>query len=67
MKDNGLRRAISASVEIWSPEGDLNEEQLFQTLVEGKQLGRIIVKTTLGTYVPGRSDLNALKELSGEG
>lgn len=62
LKDNGLRCAISASVEIWSPEGDLNEEQLFQTLVEGTQLGAAFVKTTLGTYVPGRSDLKALRD-----
>ncbi|RCW47532.1 sugar phosphate isomerase/epimerase family protein [Paenibacillus prosopidis] len=61
LKANALRCAISASVEIWSPEGDLNEEQLYQTLVEGKQVGASYVKTTLGTYVPGRSDLKALR------
>lgn len=62
MKDNGLQPAISASVEIWSPEGELNREQLFQTLLEGERLGVSIVKTTLGTYVPGKSDLIALKD-----
>lgn len=61
LKTNALRCAVSASVEIWSHEGDLNGEQLYQTLVEGKQLGASYVKTTLGTYVPGKSDLNALK------
>jgi sugar phosphate isomerase/epimerase len=61
LKENALRCAVSASVEIWSPEGYLNEEQLYQTLIEGRQLGASYVKTTLGTYIPGRSNLNALK------
>lgn len=60
LKTNLLASAISASVEIWSPEGELNEEPLFQTLVEGERLGVSYVKTTLGTYVPGKSNLEGL-------
>ncbi|QYR21794.1 TIM barrel protein [Paenibacillus sp. sptzw28] len=61
LKENGLRAAISASVEIWSPEGELNRKELSQTLLEGARLGVSFVKTTLGTYIPGKSDLKALK------
>ncbi|WP_372661772.1 hypothetical protein [Cohnella sp.] len=60
LRMNFLASAISAPVEIWSTEGELNERELFQTLVEGERLGVSYVKTTLGTYVPGKSSLEEL-------
>lgn len=61
VQGSGLRAAYSVPVELWESDGGLNREQLLRALEEGRKLGAEFVKTTLGGYRHGLSDLSALR------
>jgi sugar phosphate isomerase/epimerase len=58
-----LLTVYSSPVEIWRANGELNESALKRILQEGIELGAFMVKTSLGNFQPGKSDLLLLKKL----
>lgn len=57
-----LSCVYSAPVELWLPDGTLNLPMLERIVPEALSLGAMLVKTSLGHYRPGESDLSALKQ-----
>jgi sugar phosphate isomerase/epimerase len=56
-----LSCVYSAPVELWLPDGTLNLPMLERIVPEALSLGAMLVKTSLGHYRPGESDLGTLK------
>jgi sugar phosphate isomerase/epimerase len=52
----------SAPVELWNADGTLNEEKLDVVIPEALVLGAVWLKTSLGYYQPGVSDLAGLEQ-----
>lgn len=55
-----LFSVYSAPVELWLEDGKLNEAMLDIIVPEALELGAVFVKTSLGHYLPGVSDLETL-------
>lgn len=71
LENERLTVAYSFPMELWQPDGRLNRDVLVQAMQEARQLGAILLKTSLGHYQQGVSDLQELQQVltehSGDG
>ncbi|MDQ0192319.1 sugar phosphate isomerase/epimerase [Paenibacillus wynnii] len=61
IKSERLVSVYSAPVELWNVDGTLNVESLDIIIPEALAIGAIWIKTSLGHYLPGTSDLTGLE------
>jgi sugar phosphate isomerase/epimerase len=63
IKENKLISIYSVPNSIWNDRGELNREIILDAVGETKEIGALIVKFSLGNYIPDVSDIKALKGL----
>ncbi len=61
IRTEGLVSVYSAPVELWNADGSLNVDNLEIVISEALAIGAIWLKTSLGHYLPGTSDLTELE------
>ncbi|WP_410512733.1 sugar phosphate isomerase/epimerase [Paenibacillus sp. BR2-3] len=62
IKTGRLVSVYSAPVELWNADGSLNTEKLDVVIPEALVIGAVWLKTSLGHYQPGTSDLAELEQ-----
>ncbi|MCZ8514479.1 TIM barrel protein [Paenibacillus filicis] len=63
LDQHGLFCVYSAPIELWDPQGQLNESAVLEVISEAKVLQAGLVKTSLGHYDPNTSDMTRLVSL----
>jgi sugar phosphate isomerase/epimerase len=58
-----LSTVYSVPIELWLPDGKLNQQEIIKAGEEARELGSVFFKASLGHFHPQRSDMNALNEL----
>lgn len=63
IEQKNLKSVYSVPLTIWKENGELNEACIRSAVKGAIELGAIIVKFSLGRYIPLKSDVNSLKGL----